>query len=522
MRQVTVDEVVQAMACSQVALQAKSAVSGTLLHSGHHKLVSGESGAAACTDWGRARTWTSRRASKERVGRAETIALNKGSDAAASGNLASETVRAIEEGGWAKQLRLETYSTLDRLGRGARWTCDDTAANELQAVVRAREEWEESIREELIKMNRDRQGEVSDEVRTRFLFDSNDLFGAICRIQSPANERSVEGGQWGSIKLQLRTPSLEDLRAKLSELEPTKRQYGVDDAFGSEKRRARFAEEWHALGRRCLATGHVPVARVFATRGVPPALRPELWRILLGLNPEVSTAEVEYYATLRRECRQTRLIADGLNKIDVRRVADSDYYFPFEEALEHAVLAFSRDKWLLHNCCIRTTSDDNDAFPPSGIEPNKGFVHYAAPLTFLYHREESIYFALRAMYAKYWCRLNYISTQPETLLPLCKLFEALLIEAHPALFYHLLQLHVPPLSIALPWIQLAFVPILDVDQVLLLWDRVLGFDSLLVLPVLAVAIFVYRSERLLSATSTDDVNDMMSDCSMLAAVPLLQ
>mmetsp|Transcript_16695 Transcript_16695/g.54358 ORF Transcript_16695/g.54358 Transcript_16695/m.54358 type:complete len:149 (-) Transcript_16695:79-525(-) len=127
------------------------------------------------------------------------------------------------------------------------------------------------------------------------------------------------------------------------------------------------------------------------------------------------------------------------------------------------------------------------------------------------------------MVARYWRPLTSISTDPESLLPLCKLFERLLLDASPRLFYHLVRdVGVQPLAVAAEWIVLAFVTVLDVDQVLLLWDRVIGFDTNLVLPVLAAAIFLFRSEQLMTAQTPDDVHDMFSDCSTLAVVPLLQ
>ena len=113
-------------------------------------------------------------------------------------------------------------------------------------------------------------------------------------------------------------------------------------------------------------------------------------------------------------------------------------------------------------------------------------------------------------------------TASTTLLPLCKLFEQLLIEHHPRLFFYLVQIGVDPLAVALPWIQFGFVGLLDVGEVLLLWDRVMGFEDLSLLPMLAAAIFVYRSEKLLTATSLDDVKDMFSDGCILQVVPLLQ
>ena len=126
------------------------------------------------------------------------------------------------------------------------------------------------------------------------------------------------------------------------------------------------------------------------------------------------------------------------------------------------------------------------------------------------------------MYAQHWCRLNVIRTAENTLLPLCKLFEGLVVETHPRLFFYLVQLNIDPLQIALPWIQFGFVGLLDVEQVLLLWDRLLGFEDLSLLSVLAAAIFVYRSEKMLGAANLDEVKDIFADGAALQIVPLLQ
>ena len=52
-------------------------------------------------------------------------------------------------------------------------------------------------------------------------------------------------------------------------------------------------------------------------------------------------------------------------------------------------------------------------------------------------------------------------------------------------------------QVAFPWIQLGFVGLLDVEQVLCLWDRIVGYMDLMLLPVAAVAIFLDRAEPLL-------------------------
>ena len=50
---------------------------------------------------------------------------------------------------------------------------------------------------------------------------------------------------------------------------------------------------------------------------------------------------------------------------------------------------------------------------------------------------------------------------------------------------------------------------------LLLWDRVVGFDSLLPLPVLAVAVFSFRGDALRCARSGAEVLEVMEHLSQL-------
>ncbi len=70
---------------------------------------------------------------------------------------------------------------------------------------------------------------------------------------------------------------------------------------------------------------------------------------------------------------------------------------------------------------------------------------------------------------------------------------------------HLFSLGVPPLRLAFPWIRFAFSGYLEVKEVLLLWDRVVGFDCLELLPVLAAAIVVFRAQSVRLATRAEQI-----------------
>ncbi|KAH8069450.1 hypothetical protein JL721_5752 [Aureococcus anophagefferens] len=392
-------------------------------------------------------------------GAKRTRGLKQGSNGRGGGDepLATPNVEAIrallEDLGWARSC-------------ATRGSSEASINDELEAI--ARERHQPLVRE------REQRGDKADGVLLpptpsgaplRFLFDSadprgnakpfrghferlgEDLLDAIAHVESPnrsaggaAAPSGAAGGAgsslWGVVKLQLHTEPVRKLRETFRELHPSKRQRG-----------------------RRVALGPFPESR----------------RRSRGRRAGLLRGREAYYARLKAHVDKIELVTDELFQMDVQHVADNDYYFPFEEALGNVVLAFSRDPWVLHNSAVRCARaprgeaqgadgrarvEGRLAVPPCAVQPFRGFVSYTAPLTFVYEREEPIYYCLRAMYAKFWCKLN---------------------------------IGVDPLAVALPWIQFGFVGLLDVDQVLLLWDRILGFEDLSLLPILAAAIFVYRS-----------------------------
>jgi len=58
--------------------------------------------------------------------------------------------------------------------------------------------------------------------------------------------------------------------------------------------------------------------------------------------------------------------------------------------------------------------------------------------------------------------------------------------------------------------------------VLLLWDRVLAFDSLWLVPLLAAAIFAFRAPTILQCRGEADLDVVFADPSQLSVIALLQ
>lgn len=57
---------------------------------------------------------------------------------------------------------------------------------------------------------------------------------------------------------------------------------------------------------------------------------------------------------------------------------------------------------------------------------------------------------------------------------------------------------------------------------LLLWDRVIGFDTLLVLTIAAVGIFTWRAHMLRSCSGCQEAQAALQHLTGVRAVPLLQ
>ncbi|KAG5187988.1 hypothetical protein JKP88DRAFT_347942 [Tribonema minus] len=400
-----------------------------------------------------------------------------------------------------------------------------------------------------------------------FLFDSMDLLDAVAAVRTPNRSAFLRGADsgggggsggsgaadaWGGlVALSLRTPRAAELRARFVELAPAHRQSCLDDddcgggslgggsgSGGGGGDAQRFGDERRAAGEAALAGGLLRDVRRFARRGVPPALRPGLWRLMLGLpaaaaDQAAAAAEAEHLEQLLEEVRRVELVTDGLYELDVLHIGDDDKYFVFEEVLRDVVMAFTRDATVPARAAVATHAPiphriagagaPRGTVPPCGVQPFRGLVSYAAPLCFLWAERAPVYAAFRAMYVRYWCRLNAIRSAPGGLLHLLRLFEDLLRCHHPQLMLKLAELGIQqPLRLAMPWIQFGFVGYLEVGEVLQLWDRVLAYDSLSLLPALAAAVFVFRSAAVLAAPDADAVRDAFADGTCLKAIPLLQ
>jgi hypothetical protein len=415
----------------------------------------------------------------------------------------------------------------------------------VECVESIRQQWDTRLRYELrsvgskqkrklVQLRDVNENKEAEDYLIRFVYTSEDLLETVKSI----SDSNLGGAlSWGVVHTNLNTPSLPLLRHRYKELRQDSRQVGVDDlVMGCEW----WAEERQATGSALVSEGYIPHVRHFAKTGVPNALRPRLWCKVLGV--ETGQTEMNYFETLLAQVQQWDLITDDLTRFDVQEAADSDEFFVFEEMLDEMMLAFTRDSQVpaassirLNTAVLRAVPSKNvnagkragknkliESVPPNHIIPFHRQVMFAAPLCFMFPSADQAYFLFRAMYCRYWCRLATLSTEPDTILPLCKLFESLLQTRHPEAFYHAVNVGIQPLAVVFPWLFSAFAGWLEVEQVLLFWDRLVAFDSLELVAVLATAIFVFRAKLVLAATTAAEIQDIFCELSGMKVVPLLQ
>lgn len=56
----------------------------------------------------------------------------------------------------------------------------------------------------------------------------------------------------------------------------------------------------------------------------------------------------------------------------------------------------------------------------------------------------------------------------------------------------------------------------------MIYDRIVGFETLEVLPILSAAIFVFRANLILNCQNQEEYDELFSDLMTLKVVPLLQ
>ncbi|KAG8453572.1 hypothetical protein GDO86_000270, partial [Hymenochirus boettgeri] len=328
----------------------------------------------------------------------------------------------------------------------------------------------------------------------RPVYAPKDFLEVLINLRNPNYDNGDQGNcrsHLGLIQVPLKIKDVAELRHFFQELSLSTGQLGVEDS--TQVPPELFENEHLLREEKSLAAQDSAAAQQFVRQGSPTALRAELWALILNISNQPE--DILYYEQLKSNVIQHDLLSDNLIYKDVKLTASNDdYYFVFEDYLYQVLLCFSRDTTVLAHFSYSSASPPKSYirgklgldefavfYPPNGVIPFHGFSMYVAPLCFLYHEPSKLYQMFREMYGRYFFRLHCIASHGSGILSLCLLFETLLQTHLPQLFYHLREIGAQPLRISFKWMVRAFSGYLATDQLLLLWDRILGYDSLEIL-----------------------------------------
>ncbi|XP_022901539.1 TBC1 domain family member 19 [Onthophagus taurus] len=363
----------------------------------------------------------------------------------------------------------------------------------------------------------------------RPVYAPKDFLEVLLNLKDPFFVHKENDPEWEFTFLPLEVKDLEDLRTLYLEFSRGEQILGAYTGATY----AAFEEERMALGQVVLQKNYAPIAQEYLKKGCPRSLRAKMWSLVLGVGCKFN--EQDYFHNLKKHVFLYDLMIDKLIIKDIQlTTSNDDQYFVFEDVLYQVMLCFSRDTCIIKHLKNQPgymqvvlknkphTPENIMAFPPSGVIPFHGFTMYAAPICYLYSDPSTLYFVFRAFYLRYWNRLHVVCDHPQGIVALCLLFERLLQSYAPKLWIHFTEIDIPPLRIVFKWLMRAFSGHLPPEQLLQLWDIVLAYDSLEVIPLLAVVILIFRKDNLLQVTTLSNIEAVLADLSSITVIPLLQ
>lgn len=78
------------------------------------------------------------------------------------------------------------------------------------------------------------------------------------------------------------------------------------------------------------------------------------------------------------------------------------------------------------------------------------------------------------------------------------------------------------IRVVFKWLMRAFSGHLQPQELLILWDLILGYDSLEILALLAIIILSFRKESLMQVSSIESIEAVLADLSSIKVLPLVQ
>ncbi|ORX80627.1 hypothetical protein BCR32DRAFT_268775 [Anaeromyces robustus] len=380
-----------------------------------------------------------------------------------------------------------------------------------------------------------------------YFYNDVDLYNIITSIKPKNVDELITRPQlpdtfssfWSSIPFHIKTPTVEEFKIKFKELDPCYTHLEVLTDIDNEKL-SNILNTRYELGNKIIKSSSRLAARQYSKYGLPMFQRVKIYEIMLisEFTDDIDVYTYQYCSSLRNYILKYELLVDDVIQTDVKQIQNDDSYFIFEDVLSKVMYYFTRDNWLIPKIYQNNDSSDcgitegwfepfvdnkiGKLYPPNGIIPFWGISSYAIPFCYLYDNPDNIYMLFREFYAKYCSKLHTINN-PKGLIYQCQIFEHIFKQLDSVLYFHIQYIiGKAPLEIAFPWIIYSFIGMLDIEQIFLLWDRILGFDSLELIPLAAVCIFLYKKETLLQISNVNELKNAFADNHSIKIIPLIQ
>ncbi|CAO1340765.1 unnamed protein product [Diamesa hyperborea] len=410
------------------------------------------------------------------------------------------------------------------------------SSDPLNYLRRAGIQWERRVRKSLNAMSTELKAPLGGQVRNpaekeellgkwdelsnyqidlsnyRPVYAPKDLLEVLISLKGPVNQKQEDDDvvpKWEFSHIALPVKNLFDLRVH----------------FGELLRNEMTLTDWSVTCERIMTTKHAPLCQQILKKGLTPTpIRGKLWANVLG--SELEDHHFELWEDLKASVMSTDLIVDKLVFKDVQLTAtNDDQYFVYEDIIYQVMLCFSRDTEIndmIKTEFLNTSKLKQYESPPCGVVPFHGICMFAAPFCYLYDSPVALYFTFRAFYIRYCHRLTTVNTHSQGIVSLCLLFEKLLQTHEPFLWSHFRELQIQPIRVIFKWLMRGFSGHLHPEQLLILWDLILGYDSLEILSLLAIIILSFRKESLMQVSSIESIEAVLADLSSIKVLPLIQ
>ena len=257
--------------------------------------------------------------------------------------------------------------------------------------------------------------------------------------------------------------------------------------------------------------------RVFATNCIGMISRGQTWAAGHCAENHISIFSKRGFrgAELGKFNLEPSLTQEGIDKI-----CSCSHFFPFEKVIRD-IMSANISSPELHNC---TNTYKANQWPKQRGAMDT-MATYAAPLCFVYSKSRNTTSILRMLYEQCFRSLRTLTEARDPFFAVgpkwSQYFEDMILASEPEICFHLLAHEIHALHCVDPWITSAFTTYLSVDQLLLLWDWMVGDDLMLLFGVAAAAILSFRRLPLLHSTSQQDIMQALQDLSQLEIMPIL-